>query len=98
MLKAGRTSVGLGTALLALALMIWVGTKPTATAAPPSIIPKDEHFDCSQIERFGLDKQTNVRAAQIVAGCRGENRPDASSQPAAPSLPSNPLARFKPLS
>src|SRR5436190_2509044 len=45
-------------------------------------------FDCSQIKALGIDRQTNIRAAQIMRECSGQAR---SSEPRLPF----PLTPFK---
>src|SRR4051794_9820403 len=55
-----KASLSLGT----LAGISRTGIPPTngASGSPDSV-------DCSQIQRFGIDKQMNMRAAQILIHC-----------------------------
>src|SRR5439155_26686181 len=91
------------TLLFALVVLITTGNVSAGVpssrlpASPPSNSQQGTSglsvpFDCSQIERFGIDKQMNLRAAQILANCRGTKLPQSAS-----TQPGNVTAPFKSL-
>src|SRR5437868_13627914 len=47
------------------------GGASTGTTANASAVGKEQPFDCSRLREMGLEKQTNIRAAQILAACQG---------------------------
>src|SRR5207253_1579014 len=55
--------------------------KTSAPAAQPQPAGKEQPFNCADIKKYGIDKQMNIHAQQIMAACSGMPQPpkDASN-------------------
>src|SRR5438552_17182878 len=104
-----RTWLTLAAALFAVLALAGIGTAAWASVAggntggstlasvPEQSKTQDQPFDCSKIEQYGIDKQMNIHAGQILAQCgkAGVANPNpAPAKSAAGSIASRLLSPF----